>query len=135
MASAAFWRAGTRQTCGHKVTDRDGEGKRLAKADRRTIFPREQASADWWGMGSYYWLLLGLMAICTPGLALIAFMMGRATRSDERLSSNYLRRQAETCLRLAGTTTDARVATELVTMAEDLYAKATEVESHQYASA
>jgi hypothetical protein len=40
----------------------------------------------------------------------------------------YLRRQAEICLRLAGRTTDASVAAELVRMAEDFHRWAAEVE-------
>ena len=40
----------------------------------------------------------------------------------------YLRRQAEICVRLARRTTDANMAAELVRIAEDFVALATEVE-------
>jgi hypothetical protein len=41
----------------------------------------------------------------------------------------YLRRQAEICLRLAGRTTDASIAAELVKMAEDFHQWAAELEN------
>jgi hypothetical protein len=41
----------------------------------------------------------------------------------------YLRRQAEICLRLARRTTDANMAAELVRIAEDFVAMATEIET------
>jgi len=40
----------------------------------------------------------------------------------------YLRRQADICLRLARRTTDANMAAELIKIAEDFVALATEVE-------
>jgi hypothetical protein len=47
------------------------------------------------------------------------------------IQADYLRRQAETCLRLARATADPVVAAELVRMAEDFYARAAEVEGEQ----
>jgi hypothetical protein len=41
----------------------------------------------------------------------------------------YLRRQAEICLRLARRTTDTSMAAELVRIAEDFVAMATEIET------